>query len=154
MDGLVDECAQPGVGGAVGVDDDLVVLGVAPAAGAAGDRVKRDGVAERLGERDRRRDQVGVGVAGERLAGRLQRRRLARGKRLDLLGVEDRDALEERDRLAGLLVGAAVALLDWHRGDDADRLLALADAVAEIEPGFEARDETGVGPGQGDEQLV
>jgi hypothetical protein len=68
VDGLVDERAQPRVGGAVGVDDDLLGLGVAPAAGAAGDRLKRDGVAERLGEGDRRRDQVGVRIAGERLA--------------------------------------------------------------------------------------
>src|SRR5215212_8580363 len=145
--GLVDERAQPRVGGAVGVDDDLLGLGVAPAAAAAGDRLKRDGVAERLGEGDRRRDQVGVRTACERLGGRLQRRWLSGAKRLDLLGVEDRDALEQRDRLAGLLAGGALALLDGHRGDDADRLLALADAVVEIAPGLEARDEARVGPG-------
>jgi hypothetical protein len=61
----VDERAQPRVGGAVRVDDDLLRLGIAPAAGAAGDRLKRDGVAERLGEGDRRRDLVGVRIARE-----------------------------------------------------------------------------------------
>jgi hypothetical protein len=92
VDRLVDERAQSRVGGAAGVDDDLLSRSVAPAAGAAGDRLKRDGVAERLGERDRRRDQVSVRIARERLAVRPQRRRLSGGKRLDLLGVEDRDA--------------------------------------------------------------
>jgi hypothetical protein len=37
VDRLVDERAQPRVGGTVGVDDDLLGLGVAPATGAAGE---------------------------------------------------------------------------------------------------------------------
>jgi hypothetical protein len=40
VDGLMDESAQPRVGGAVRVDDDLVEVGGAPAAGAAGDQLK------------------------------------------------------------------------------------------------------------------
>jgi hypothetical protein len=123
VDGLVDEGAQPRIGREVCVDDDLVVREIAPATSAAGDRLERDGVAKRFGERDRRGDQVGVGVAGESLTGRLQRCRLPRGQLLDLLGVKDEHGLEERDRLAALLAGGAVALLDRHRRDDANRRL-------------------------------
>jgi hypothetical protein len=53
-----------------GVDDDQPGLLITPAAGRARDRLKADGEPERLGERLRRREQVGVRVAGQQLARR------------------------------------------------------------------------------------
>lgn len=61
---LVDERAQARVRGSAGVDDDLLGLGVAPAAGAAGDRLRRDGVAE--GTRRRRSSARSGGRANRR----------------------------------------------------------------------------------------
>src|ERR1019366_9953398 len=49
---------------------------IAPPAGRAGDRLKRDGEPERLGERLQRREELRVWVAGQRLAWRIERGRL------------------------------------------------------------------------------
>ena len=49
------------------LDDDPLRLRIAEAARAAVDRLERDGVAERLGEPLKRREEMGVRVACQRL---------------------------------------------------------------------------------------
>ena len=108
--------------------------------------LERDGVAERARERGGGLEQVRVAVAGERLAGRLERGGLAAVERVDLAAVEDRHGAEEHPLL---LVGSSAEGRrrggGRHRREDPDRALALADAVAELEPGLEAGDEARVG---------
>jgi hypothetical protein len=82
------------------------------AAGLPGQRLEADCVAEGLGELRKRVEQVGVRVAGQRLARRLKWLRLDAGKRGDLVLREDGDGLEQRDCLVGGLAGVAVAALD------------------------------------------
>lgn len=45
-------------------------------------------------------------------------------------------------------------LIGIGTGDNPDRLLALAHAIAELQPRLEAGHERRVGPGEGDQQLV
>lgn len=67
MTDFVDQRTNLSVGGP-GRHDNLLVLGVAPAAGAVfGEVANFNGVAELGGVRDQRGDQVLVAVAGDRL---------------------------------------------------------------------------------------
>jgi hypothetical protein len=132
------------LGGRVGVDDDPFGLGVAPAAGGAGDRLEGHCESERFGERAQRRDQVRVGVAGERLAGRLQRCLLDAVDRRDLLPVEHEHGLERHPGFAGLLAADAVAFLDgqryWRSGDKRARRMRRCWAVWLVGPGATKKD--------------
>jgi DNA invertase Pin-like site-specific DNA recombinase len=60
VDRLVNQDPKPGVHGLVSVDDDPAGFLIAPPAGRAGDRLKRDGEPERLGERLQRREELRV----------------------------------------------------------------------------------------------
>ena len=144
------------VRGKRGVDDDACLAGGA-VAGAAVERLVADRVAERGGVRFERSEQCGVAVAGDRLAGRVERCRLDAGQRLGLGDVEDGGELEADQLLARAsfvvaLVGVAAAVADG--GEDADRLLALADAAAELEPLAEAGDVGRVRALERDQQRV
>lgn len=141
----MDQRSQPRVGGRVGVDDDPLVLRVAPAARRSADRLERHGEPQRLGEGGQRLDQMRMRIAGQRLARRLQRHRLNPGQRLGLRQREHERGLEEHAPLAGLLP-ALVALLDRHRGKDPQRLLVLADRPAELQPGAKPGDALGHDP--------
>jgi hypothetical protein len=85
--------------------------------------------------------QPAMRVAGHRLARRLQRCRLSRRQLVHLGPLEHEHGAEERLSLARLLAGPEVALLDRHRRQDPDRLLAFPESLAELEPPLEARAE-------------
>ena len=97
-----------------------------------------------------------MAVAGDRLAGRVERRRLDAGERLGLGDVEDGGELEADELLARVLVVAlvVVAAAVADGGEDADRLLALAHAAAELEPLAEAGDVGRVRALERDQQRV
>ena len=86
---------------------------------------------------------MGVRIAGERLPGRLKRRRVDSGDRVGLREVEDERRLEEDAPLLAIL---AVAGLDGDRREDPDCLLALADCAPELDPGVEPGDVLGDDP--------
>src|ERR1019366_1321520 len=91
---------------------------------------------------------------GQRLAGRLQRSLRHAIDRRDLRAVKHRHALEQHARLVVPSGSLGLALFDRHRGNDPDRLLALAHAIAELQPRPEAGHERGIRAGERDEQLV
>jgi hypothetical protein len=98
-----------------------------------------------------------VRVTGQRLARRIQWRRLDPIERSDLRAVEHRHALEQQPRPArvGARVGVVVSTwLDRHRRDEPDRLLTLAHAIPQLKPGLEPGDECRVRTGQRNEQLI
>jgi hypothetical protein len=72
---------------------------------------------------------MGVRIAGQRLARRLQGQLPDALERRHLRAVEYEHGLEQHAGLAGLLCGGAVVLLDGQRRDDPDRLLALLDRI-------------------------
>jgi hypothetical protein len=126
----VYERADLAVGGSGG-DDDLLVSGVAPAAGAVvGQLADLDRVSEFGGVGGERGDQVAVAVARDRLRRRRERDGLFPGQGVGHRDVPDGYGPEEDLPLAGLLA-VIVALLDAHWGEDADRGLALADDPVE-----------------------
>jgi hypothetical protein len=91
---LVDERADLAVGGSRRYDD-LPVLWVAPAAGAGlGQLADLGAVAEFVGERGERREQVGVAVALDRVLGRGQRDGFGAGERVGHADIEHRDRAE------------------------------------------------------------
>jgi hypothetical protein len=98
---------------------------------------------------------MGVRIAGERLPGRLNRRRVDSGDRVGLREVEDERRLEEDAPLLAIL---AVAGFDGDRREDPDCLLALADCAPELDPGVEPGDVLGDDPAlmglQGDQNAV
>jgi len=97
---------------------------------------------------------VVVTVARERLARRLERRRVGAVDHVDLRAIEHRNRPEENTTLF-LATGVGLdARLDGHRREDPDRLLALADLIPKLDPGAEAADIAGVRPGDRDQQLV
>jgi hypothetical protein len=121
-------------------DDDLAALRITPTAGPVlGEVADLNAVVQLDGVGDERGDQVAVAVAGDRFCGRGERDGLPAGQRVGHRDVEDRDGAEEDLLLAGVLA-VLVALLDGEGGEDADRLLALADAAVAIEEGAEAGD--------------
>jgi hypothetical protein len=121
-------------------DDDLLALRVAPAVGSVvGQMAGLDGVAQFGGVGCERGDQVVVAVAADRLRGWREWNGLLVRERVGHADIEDRDGAEEDLSLAGV-VAVCVALLDGHWGEDANRLLALADAAVELEEGAEAGD--------------
>ena len=96
-----------------------------------------------------------VTVAGQRLARRLKRSGLAAVEGVNLAAVEDRHGAEENPPL--LLVGlgrGGRSRRRGHRREDQAGVLALADAVAELEPGLETGDEARVGVGEQDQAEV
>jgi hypothetical protein len=123
-----------------GGDDDLAALRITPTAGPVlGEVADLNAVVQLDGVGDERGDQVVVTVAGDRFCGRGERDGLPAGQRVGHRDVEDRDGAEEDLLLAGVLA-VLVALLDGEGGEDADRLLTLADAAVAIEEGAEAGD--------------
>src|SRR5437773_2101512 len=86
-----------------------------------------------------------VAVACDRLRRRAQWDGFFSGQRLGLRDVEDRHRAEEDAALAAV-VAVIVKLLDGHRREDPERLLALADAAAQGEEGAEAGDVGRRGP--------
>jgi hypothetical protein len=101
-----------------------------------------------------------MAVAGQRLARRLQRRRVGTVDGADLPAIEHRDrAKQHPTRLVALLARCVgrllVALLDRHRRENSGRFLAAVDGIAEVQPRTEPGDESR-GPArlQGDQELV
>lgn len=135
-------------------DDDLTSGAIAPAGGPAGKREEADGEAKLDGQRLESGQDVGVGVARDRLGWRLERDQLRVRQRLCLRDVEGGREAEERLAIAGLLARGGVALLDAHRCPDVDRLLALAHAPVEREPGSKAGNARGVRALMSDHQGV
>jgi len=70
---FVHEHPHPPVRRLAGVDDDELVLGVAPTARRPAQGSLLDAVAESRGERGQRVEQVGVAIAGDRPGRRLER---------------------------------------------------------------------------------
>jgi len=115
-----------------------------------------DAEAERCGVLFERDEQMGVAVTANRLAGRIERDGLDARQRLGLQDVEDGCELEPDQLLlrfvpVGLLVVAASVA---NRGEDTDRLLALAYTTSEFQPAAETGDVGRVRTLEGDQQGV
>ena len=100
-----------------------------------------------------------MALAGQRLARRRQRHRLARLQRRHLRDVEHRNRPEQhpRARLALdhlQLRPVRLAILDRHRRHDPDRALAPAHAIPELQPRPKPGHERRLRTGQRDQQLV
>jgi hypothetical protein len=153
---LVNECADLAVGGSGG-DDDVLALGVAPAAGPVlGETAHLDGVAELRGVRDEGGDQVAVAVADDWLGRRRERHRIVAGQRVGHRDVPHAHGAEEDTLLASVLA-VVVATLDGDRGEDPDRGLPLANAAVQRQEGPEAGDvgrgDAALGADHVDDQL-
>jgi hypothetical protein len=120
--------------------DDPFRCRVAPAAPRSWDRLERDRVPERPGERLKRCEELGVRVSGQRVAWRFQRRGVRAGQRLGLGDVEHERGLEQDAWLDLLDCGHRVAVLHRDRCHDPDRGLAVANGPSQLEPGAEPGD--------------
>ena len=99
---------------------------------------------------------MGVAVAADRLVRRLEWCGLDSGQRLGLRDVEDRREPKASElQLVVVVVGPlVVALAVADRCEDADCLLALADAAAEFQPAAEPGDMRRVRALERDQQRV
>src|SRR3977135_187726 len=92
-----------------------------------------------------------VRVTLDRLARWGQRDRLSAGQRVGLPDVEDGHSPKDRAPLLPVLPGGvspgllALTVAQAHRGEDADRTLALAHAPVQLKKGSKARDVACVG---------
>src|SRR5271167_634646 len=141
MRALMDQRPQPRIPRRGLVNHDRPRLAITPATDTRRRRLEPNRVTELPRERARRGKQMSVAVSSQRLTRRLQRSRIAALYGYDLGPVENRHDTEQQAPLVRLLATASIAQPDGHRCEDPDRALALANAIAELQPRLEPRDE-------------